>query len=55
MEWFWIGVLSGFSVAGLIAQWSFRATIKSKAESGIDMCLGGRFYTIRRNLEREGD
>lgn len=52
MEWFWIGILLGFSVAGLIAQWSFRTTIRSKAESGIDMMIGGKFYKIRENAER---
>jgi len=47
--WFLLGLVAG----GSLAKWWILKTLEYKAETGIDMCEGGKFYTVRRNHERE--
>jgi|GEM_PF-4503256 len=53
VECFVIGILVGFVATSIFCSWCHRQEIEYKAKTGIDMCLGGKFYTIRRNKERE--
>ncbi len=47
------GFLLGLIVGGSLAKWWIMKELEYKAETGIDMCEGGKFYTVRRNHERE--
>lgn len=48
-----IGFLAGIITTSLLCQWSFRKQIEYKADTLIDMCLNGKFYSVRRNKLRE--
>lgn len=50
---FLIGSLVGFIVGIAFRDWCIRQELESKAETGIDMYHWGRFYTVRRNKDRE--
>ncbi len=47
------GSIIGLFIGSIIAKWSFLKDLEYKAKTGIDMCEGGKFYTIQRNHERE--
>ncbi len=48
-----VGFLIGLIAGSAFYTWCIRSTLKYKSDTGIDMCIGGKFYTVRRNLERE--
>lgn len=52
---FLAGTLLGLCIGSIFAKWCFLKQLEYKADTKIDMCEGGRFYTIRRNLERENN
>lgn len=41
------GLTIGFLIGIVFASWSHARTIRYKAETGIDMNIGGTFYKIR--------
>ena len=47
-----IGFVVGLAVGSILANWSLYSTLKYKAETKIDMCFGGKFYTVRENEDR---
>jgi hypothetical protein len=48
-----IGGIGGLVIGILIAQWAHYFELEYKARTGIDMCIRGKFYTVRRHLKRE--
>lgn len=48
-----VGILFGFCIGLLIASKFHRMELDYKADTGVDICIEGKFYTIHRNYERE--
>ena len=46
-----LGFLVGAVVTSLFLEWNFKQVIKYKAATGVDLCINGKFYTIRANTE----
>lgn len=42
-----LGLVIGFVIGTLFVAWSYATAIRYKAETGIDMNIGGTFYKIR--------
>ena len=43
----------GFVIGIFLMSIAWKSEIKFKADSGIDLKIGRRYYTITRNIERE--
>jgi len=50
---FIIGLVVGTLIGMSFSKWWILKELEYKAETGIDMCEGGKFFTVRRNYERE--
>jgi hypothetical protein len=53
IDWFVIGLFVGVIFTGIFSKWCYLHELEYKSKSGIDMCYGGKFYTVKRNLKRE--